>query len=171
MSYIAGIDFLNTKLSPFVQVEDRHRIRFRIETLSIGAFKALLEQLSSDLSTLVFTKKLESYGPMKTFYLHRYIKISNWQVLPCAIDRLYFVKVQHIDREDIIQLFKAYRRKRSMPLLMYFYNDQTVMRLSPIYLDIISDDIDLIDELKHCFAQRVTEFDGLPAISEEEWLE
>ncbi|TDM14428.1 hypothetical protein [Macrococcus bovicus] len=170
MTYIAGVDFLNTKLSPFVQVKDKHRIRFRIEVLSIGAFKELLEQLS-ELSTLVFTKQLESYGPVRTFYLHRYIKISNWMVLPCAIDRLYFVRVQHIKREDIIQLFRTYRRKKSMPLLMYFYNDQTVMRFSPIYLDIISDDIDLIAELKRCFAQRVTEFDGLPVISEEEWMD
>ncbi len=170
MTYIAGVDFLNTKLSPFVQVKDNHRIRFRIEILSIGAFKELLEQLS-ELSTLVFTKQLESYGPVRTFYLHRYIRISNWMVLPCAIDRLYFVRVQHIKREDIIQLFRAYRRKKSMPLLMYFYNEQTVMRFSPIYMDIISDDIDLIAELKRCFAQRVTEFDGLPVISEEELME
>ncbi|WJP97255.1 hypothetical protein [Macrococcus bovicus] len=171
MTYIAGIDFLNTKLSPFVQVKNEYRIRFRIEALSIDAFKELLEQVSSELSTLVFTKKLESYGPVKTFDLHRYIRISSWMELPCAIDRLYFVRVQHIQREDIIQLYRAYRRKKSMPLLMYFYNEQTVMRFSPINLDVISDDIDLIAELKRCFAQRVTEFDGLPVISEEEWMD
>lgn len=171
MTYIAGVDFLNTKLSPFVQVKDKHRIRFRIEVLSIGAFNELLEQLSAELSTLVFTKQLESYGPVRTFYLHRYIKISSWMVLPCVIDRLYFVRIQHIEREDIIQLFRAYRRKKSMPLLMYFYNDQTVMRFSPIYLDVISDDIVLIAELKRCFAQRVTEFDAMLVISEEEWME
>ncbi|ULG71387.1 hypothetical protein [Macrococcus brunensis] len=168
MFRIAGVDFLNTGLSPFIQVDDMHRFRLMIKSPSLADFKKLLNMLSSELSTVAFTKQS---GPGKPFYLHRYMTISSWQVLPCPIDSLYFAVVRLNGRDDLIHLFNAYRRKRSMPLLMYFYNEQTVLRLSPFYLDVISDDRYLIAELKSCFPYRVTEYDGVPAISEEEWGE
>ncbi|TDL98652.1 hypothetical protein ERX27_02425 [Macrococcus brunensis] len=169
MTVIAGVDFLNTSLSPFVQVEDENRIRFSIDDLSLKEFKLLLLALNRNLSTMAFSKRKVGWGKVKPYYLYRFMRIPSWSVHSCAIDRLYFAVVRNLRQRDIEQFYKAYRRKVHMPLVTYFYNEDTFIRISPFYVDIISDDVTLIAHLRSSFSNRVTDFDGVLPISEEEW--
>ncbi|UTH13248.1 hypothetical protein [Macrococcus equipercicus] len=169
MPMIAGIDFMTTSLSPFVQVDAAHSMRFSLGRLSSAGFKGLLAALQADGLDMAVVRRAEHSGRVRRFQLFRVLRITNWREVTGA-DGLRFIIVSHVSAQDMLNYYRMYRRKSSMPICTYFYNDTLFIRISPLYVDVVADDAELITRLKDVFAGDYrTDFDALLPISEGEW--
>lgn len=168
---VAGIDILNQMVSPFMFVENDKRVRFYESRLTYFGYMKLLKKISNkyDLLYKGFDINAQHYRLGKIIDIKRY---NEYIVYNEELKKDFtHVNIKGLSLEDAINYVRYHKRKEKMPFFSYLYNDKTFIRLSPFYIDVISEDTALIawikQEYKYDYAH---DFDVDEVMTEAEWL-
>ncbi|WP_414055270.1 hypothetical protein [Macrococcus equi] len=172
---INDINVLHSRISPFLKVENDYRIRILNDKLSSNDFNTILSMIGEKSFTmlLLYNLGLRKHVNQKKYQLNRYFNITNWK--EHVIDNeevsfpIRFIEVNQVTDEEIIKYYTGFMRHQVSPLMTNFLTKETLLRVSPFYLDIVSEDVKLIGQLKAQFDLLYEkEFDDAEPLSEED---
>ncbi|UBH08038.1 hypothetical protein [Macrococcus armenti] len=167
----AGFDILNKQLSPFMQFENQHRVRFYGPHLTYFKYRRLVHHIFGDSINLLF---LSSAYKEQKFRLWSVLDITNYKEYkveqPQYDLNVAMTQIKNISETEAVNYIKFTKIKETCPIISYLYNDQTFIRLSPFYIDVISKDSSVIEWIKREFEREYAQdFDNDEVITEEEW--
>lgn len=176
MNYIIkDVDVLNTKLSPFLRVENEFRIRIMIDRLQPSDFKAILSTVNSETFTMLLLYNLgfRNHNNQKKYQLNRYFTITNWKEHIINDEEapypLRFIEVNGVSNEEIVKYYSGLIKHQVTPMITYFMTAQTMIRFGPFYLDVVSENEQIIKSLKEQLSGIYeTEFDDIEPMTEED---
>ncbi|WP_414048559.1 hypothetical protein [Macrococcus animalis] len=173
--FIKDVDVLNTNLSPFLKVENEYRIRILHDRLSSSDFKMILSMVDSEkfLMLLIYNTGFRKHMRRKKYQLNRYFKITNWKEhFINDEDTPYprrIIEVNNISKDEIRKYYIGLMKVQMKPIVTSFLTDTTLLRFSPFYIDIVSEDVKLIESLRLKFNEIYEkEFEKIAPISEDE---
>lgn len=166
----AGHDILNRQLSPFIQFENQHRVRFYEPRLTYFKYRRLVDHIFGGDVNLLY---LSSAYKKRNFRLWTVLNITNYQeydVEHREFPKIQMTNINHLSKSEAVNYIRYTKVKENYPFISYLYNDETFVRLSPFYIDVISLDTSLIEWIKHEFERDFAhDFDIDEVITEEEW--
>ena len=167
----AGYDILNKQLSPFLQFENQHRVRFYEPRLTYFKYRRLVGHIFGGDVNLLY---LSSPYNKCNFRLWTVLNITNYQEYKIEQKHhdlvVMMANINHLSQSDAVNYIKYTKVKENHPFISYLYNEQTFIRLSPFYIDIISEDTSVIEWIKREFEREYAhDFDINEVISEAEW--
>lgn len=167
----AGHDILNKQLSPFIQFENQHRVRFYEPRLSYFKYRRLVDHIFGGDVNLLY---LSNGYKKRNFRLWTVLNITNYQEYDVEQNHYDLVvrmtNINHLSKSEAVNYIRYTKVKENYPFISYLYNDETFVRLSPFYIDVISLDTSLIEWIKHEFERDFAhDFDIDEVITEEEW--
>ncbi|WP_414042629.1 hypothetical protein ACMGE9_10040 [Macrococcus sp. EM39E] len=172
---IKEINVLESNISPFLKVENEYRIRILHDRLSSSDFKMILSMVDSEkfLMLLIYNTGFRKHMSRKKYQLNRYFKITNWKEHFINDEEMPYprriIEVNNISKDEILKYYIGIMRGQVTPIVTSFLTNTTLLRFSPFYIDIVSEDVKLIESLRLKFNGIFEkEFEKIAPISEDE---
>ncbi|WP_414050421.1 hypothetical protein [Macrococcus animalis] len=169
------INVLESKISPFLRVENEYRIRILHDRLSSSDFKMILSMVDSEkfMMLLIYNIGFRKHMSRKKYQLNRYFKITNWKEHFINDEEMPYprriIEVNNISKDEILKYYIGLMKVQMKPIVTSFLTDTTLLRFSPFYIDIVSEDVKLIESLRLKFNEIYEkEFNELAPIREDE---
>ncbi|MCE4956425.1 hypothetical protein [Macrococcoides caseolyticum] len=157
--YIDSLNIMNTKGSVIHNASDDEFIRLLLPHLKLKDMKYFLDLVGADeyKMLLLYNLGLRKVESIRKYRLNETFNITNWKEHDVSFEEtpypVKYIEVNHVKPSEIVKHFKNIKYRRSFPLIINFVAKQTVIRINPFFIDIVSEDKALIAKLREDYQE------------------
>ncbi|WP_414045996.1 hypothetical protein ACMGE5_06650 [Macrococcus equi] len=158
--FIQSLNVMNTKGSVIHNASDDQFIRLWSPQLTGKDIKFILDSIGSDEYQMLILYNLGLRHPneIRKYRLNETFNITNWKEHVVSFEEtpypVKYIEVNHVKPSEIVKHLINIKYRNSYPLVINFISNQTLIRINPFFVDVVSEDIGLISKLREVYRER-----------------